>query len=209
MSAELNAEEALDAYVSMLAVVPLPTVVLDLDGHVRLWNDAAESILGWTAAEVVGLPPPGVPEDLAAQSQSQVDRALAGETIADIETRRLTKSGQILDVRVAVAPLRREDGEIVGVVRVFEDVSNRKQMEESLQQSEERFRTIVSTAFEGIWLIDASARTVYANERMAQMLGCSPAYLLDRSVNDFVYPEDETGHIAHLQKNLQGHVEQF
>src|SRR5579875_428810 len=53
------------------------------------------------------------------------------------------------------------------------------------------------------------ARTVYANERMAQMLGCSPAYLLDRSVNDFVYPEDETGHIAHLQKNLQGHVEQF
>ncbi|AFY81104.1 PAS domain S-box protein [Oscillatoria acuminata] len=49
-----------------------------------------------------------------------------------------------------------------------------------LKQSEERYRRIVETASEGIWILDEAGRTRYVNQRMAQMLGCSPESMLDR-----------------------------
>ncbi|MBO0348132.1 DUF4118 domain-containing protein [Phormidium pseudopriestleyi FRX01] len=60
----------------------------------------------------------------------------------------------------------------------------KRQLEVSLnqmQESEERYRRIVETASEGIWILDETGQTRYVNQRMAQMLGCSPESMLDRS----------------------------
>src|SRR5471032_3387124 len=62
-----------------------------------------------------------------------------------------------------------------------------------LAHSERRYRQIVETALEGIWLADADGRIRYANVRSAEMVGYLPAELLGRHVNDFI--DAPPGHI--------------
>jgi len=67
-------------------------------------------------------------------------------------------------------------------------------LEKALQETEEKYRTIVDTAGEGIWVLDNNAITVSVNQRMADMLGYAPDELVGRNANDFVYREgSETG----------------
>ncbi len=57
------------------------------------------------------------------------------------------------------------------------DITERKQMEETLRESEEKYRTIVETANEGIWVVDAERKTTYVNNKMAEMLGSVLSYV--------------------------------
>jgi len=65
--------------------------------------------------------------------------------------------------------------------------------QEALQASEERYRSIVETANEGVWLIDADNKTTFMNLRMAQMLGCEEDMGVGRSPFEFL---DEAGRAA-------------
>ena len=58
--------------------------------------------------------------------------------------------------------------------------------QEALQASEERYRSIVETANEGVWLIDAENKTTFMNLRMAQMLGCEEDMGVGRSPFEFL-----------------------
>ena len=58
-----------------------------------------------------------------------------------------------------------------------------------LRESEERFRRIVETALEGIWVLDPQGRIGFANARIAEMLGITVADLLGRSVFDSTTPK--------------------
>ncbi|MBP7461798.1 MAG: PAS domain S-box protein, partial [Candidatus Delongbacteria bacterium] len=66
----------------------------------------------------------------------------------------------------------------------------RIQAESILKASEERYRRIVETTREGVWLLDSRSITTFVNSRMAAMLGCSPAEMLGCSFYDFVSPEE-------------------
>jgi PAS domain S-box-containing protein len=59
-----------------------------------------------------------------------------------------------------------------------------------LRESRERYRGIVETAHEGIWTIDATGRTTYVNQRMADLLGYAPAEIMGRVHTDFMWEED-------------------
>ena len=63
-------------------------------------------------------------------------------------------------------------------------------MTRELRASEERYRRIVETAGEGIWLLDAARRIAFVNPRIAQWMGMSEAQMQGRPVDDFMDPED-------------------
>ncbi|HEX8984804.1 MAG TPA: PAS domain S-box protein [Bryobacteraceae bacterium] len=85
----------------------------------------------------------------------------------------------------------------------------REEAQVALRRSEERYRTIVETANEGVWLIDTQARTVYANRQLSEMLGVSPQELPGRGVAEFCYPEDLPAVLERIRANFEGHFEQF
>jgi GAF domain-containing protein len=66
----------------------------------------------------------------------------------------------------------------------------RDKVERSVRRNEARYRTIIDNAHEGIWTIDTSHRTTFANHRMGEMLGEPSATLPGRSLLDFVHPDD-------------------
>ncbi len=84
-----------------------------------------------------------------------------------------------------------------GISVYYRDVTERKRVEEALQQSEARYRRIVETSFEGIWTIDSQARTEFSNPRMAEMLGYTVEEMQGRPIFDFM---DEAARVEAQRK---------
>lgn len=76
-----------------------------------------------------------------------------------------------------------------GTIAVMSDISDRKKAENELKESEERYRTLTQNSLTGIY-IHQDGKFVYANDRMAHMLGYEPVDMLGRKFWDFVHPDD-------------------
>jgi PAS domain S-box-containing protein len=83
--------------------VPDPLVGLDAAGRVRVWNPAAEAAFGWPAADVIGFPPPFVPDDKRAEEKQLLATACRGGAVRDVATVRRKRDGTLVRVRVAAA----------------------------------------------------------------------------------------------------------
>src|ERR1700757_5394251 len=92
-------------------------VAFGTDRKVMLWNPAAERMFGWAAAEVIGLEPPTIPEELAAEHNAVFERVRGGGQIS-FATRRIRKDGSMLDVRIDTSALTDSDGEVLGWVNI-------------------------------------------------------------------------------------------
>ncbi len=84
-------------------------------------------------------------------------------------------------------------------VRQVEERAQRKKAEEALRASEERYRRIVETAAEGIWLIDDQGKTIFVNQKMAELLRSTVDGLLGASFFDFVDEEDKETIVANIE----------
>jgi len=109
--------------------------------------------------------------------------------------------------RIVKFPLFDAAGNVEGIGGLFIDITESKEAMAALSTSEERFRQIVETANEGIWMIDANCQTTYLNQRMAEMLGCSTEEVYGRSFLDFTLPEDFQALQQRLERRKQGSVE--
>src|ERR1700751_5010934 len=92
-------------------------VAFSTDRTVMLWNPAAERMFGWAAAEVVGLEPQIIPEELKAEHNAVLERVRGGGQIS-FATRRVRKDGTIIDVRIDTSALTDGAGEVTGWVNI-------------------------------------------------------------------------------------------
>lgn len=97
----------------------------------------------------------------------------------------LLADGQVRTVEVHSTPIIVQQKELL--FSIIHDITSRKQVEKALLKSEERYRQIVETADEGIWVIDEENITTFVNQKMATMLGAqSPKDITGRSMFDFM-----------------------
>jgi len=95
----------------------------------------------------------------------------------------------ILSQFARLASLALEHGRLHA--RAERELAERRQAEAELHRSEERYRRLVETTHEGIWVIDTEGRTAYVNQRMAALLGATPAALVGASPFTFLADELE------------------
>jgi PAS domain S-box-containing protein len=186
-----RAEEALYATNETLHALvqcsPLAIIAIDLDGRVTLWNPAAEQMFDWQEHEVLGRILPLISEDKQDEYGIVRERALRGETITDMETHRRKKDGSLIDVSLSTAPLRDVQGHMVGSMAVCVDITQRKQMEAALQESEQRFRLFMHH-FPGLaYIKDAATCVLFANQGFMTYLNISPIEILGKT-NQEVFP---------------------
>jgi len=86
---------------------------------------------------------------------------------------------------------------------------NRKRTDAELRASDERYRQIVQTANEGIWVTDEQDNITFANHRLARMLGFTPEELMHRPALDFIDTADISDHGYRLQLSYQGQPTQY
>jgi PAS domain S-box-containing protein len=91
---------------------------------------------------------------------------------------------------VRAVPQRDESGVILRWFGTSTDIDDLKQAQEALAAGERRYRTLIETTTEGIWVIDADDRTTFVNARMADLLGSSEAELIGRTPWEFVRPSE-------------------
>ncbi len=114
-------------------------VIVDknLDGIVTSWNAAASRVFGYTAEEMIGQSILKlIPEELHPEETIFIEKLKSGQRIQQFETRRITKSGQTLDVSLTLSPVRDAQGKIVGASKILRDISIAKRLEQSFLQAE-------------------------------------------------------------------------
>jgi PAS domain S-box-containing protein len=121
---------------SVFTASPLAIIATDLDGLVTLWNPAAERLFGWKREEVIGRTNPAVPENAREAIETRRAHALQGETYADVEAKRLRKDGTQVDVTITIAATYDGSGEPDGVTVVYQDMTERKQLQAQFLQAQ-------------------------------------------------------------------------
>ena len=105
-------------------------------------------------------------------------------------------------------PLKDTEGKIISLLAVTKDITERKKAEEVLIKSEEKYRQIVETAQEGIWLIDECAMTTFVNEHMAEMLDYKREEMMGLSLFHFMDEEGKRISENNIEKRKRGVSEQ-
>jgi PAS domain S-box-containing protein len=82
-------------------------------------------------------------------------------------------------------------------------------IEVALRESEAKYRRIVDTATEGIWVLGPDTMTTFVNARMAEMLGCSGEEMNGRPLTDFIFEEDAPDHLRKMENRRQGVSENY
>jgi PAS domain S-box-containing protein len=109
----------------------------------------------------------------------------------------------LLRIKRAEAALRQANAQLQA------ELAARRQVEEALRRNEQRQRELVDLAQEGIWAIDAEARTTYVNPRMAEMLGYAADEMLGRSLYDFADAAGRQSISHNIERRKRGIREQL
>jgi PAS domain S-box-containing protein len=165
-------------------------VGLDASGNVTIFNRAAERATGYTRSELAGRNwfEVLVPRERYPQVWAEFNRLLAGGMPRNFENPILTRSGEERHILWQNTEVR-EAGRVIGSVSFGLDITDRKAAEEAIRESEERFRVLVESAPEAIF-VQSEGRFVYLNPPMLSLLGASrPEQLIGSEFLDRVAPE--------------------
>ncbi len=103
-----------------------------LDGRIASWNAGAERLYGYTAEEAIGatllliIPPDRMDEE-----RSILNRVRDGERVENLETQRVRKDGQQIDISLTVSPILNHLGQIIGASKIARDITERKRADKA------------------------------------------------------------------------------
>jgi PAS domain S-box-containing protein len=165
---------------------------LDATGHVLNWNPGAQRIKGYTAAEIVGrhfstfYPP----EDVAAGKPRWDLEVAARDGRIEDEGWRVRKDGSRFWANVVISAMRNDYGEVTGFAKITRDLTDRRQVEESLRQSEERLRLLIQSVKDyAIFMLDPAGRVASWNEGAQRIKGYTADEIVGQSFTKFYPPE--------------------
>jgi two-component system cell cycle sensor histidine kinase/response regulator CckA len=176
---------------------------IDRDGVTTFVNPRMAEMLGYSDEEMLGRHASSFMDERGAEDwRAYLERRNRGiGEQHDLEF--IHKSGGRVYVRLETSRLTDENGDYIGVIAGVQDITERKQAEEALRQSEEKFRTIVDTTSEWIWELGLDGQHVYSNPAIESILGYRPEEILGKAASDFVHDDDK----EMVREILRSHIE--
>jgi len=166
---------------------------LDPDGYILTWNVGAERLKGYAPNEIIGrhfstfYPP----EDIAADKPGAELRGATRDGRFEDDGWRVRKDGTLFWANVIITALRDATGNLVGFAKVTRDLTERRRAEETLRQSEERFRLLVQGVQDyAIFLLDPDGRIASWNEGAQRIKGYRAHEIIGRHFSAFYPAED-------------------
>ncbi|MBD1867243.1 PAS domain S-box protein [Cyanobacteria bacterium FACHB-471] len=212
-----QAEEALrqseERFRAVFENVALGIAIATVEGKNLQLNLAATRILGYSEAELRQLrfTEYTYAEDLEA------DLALYRELLAgqresyQMEKRYIHKEGHLVWVRLSVAAVRDENGNVILIVTTTEDINERKRVEEALRESEERFRQLAENVTSVFWITDVEKhQMIYVSPAYEQIWGysCESLYRSPANWLKAIHPGDRDRIEARLSHQTQGEYDE-
>ena len=186
-------------------------IIMMADKRISFWNAAAERIFGYTAAEALGqemhplITPPQAQAAFAhgfPHFQQSGEGPIIGKVI---EVTALRKSGEEFPVELSVSATQfGGQWHAIGIVR---DITERKQAEAQLKNSEERHRQIIQTSMDGFWITDTKGRILDVNDAYCQLTGYAREELLNMRIPDVKAKESTEETAQHIRETrTKGHA---
>ena len=185
--------------------LPDATLAIDLKGKVIAWNHAIEEMTGVKAADILGkgdyeyaLPFYGIRRPILADLVLKPDKKIERSYYSILE-----KNKDLLIIETWVpflkwkkaflwakaSPLYDSKGDIVGAIESIRDITERKEAERMLQESEEKYRSLASST-DVMYLVDKDCRYLFMNEGFLSRLGISLGDVEGKSYDEFHSEED-------------------
>lgn len=167
---------------------PASIVITDPHGNIVYVNRKFVEVSGYAASDVMGQNP----RILKSNDKSQAEYGMLWSTISGGGTwfgefHNRKKNGELYWETASISPVYDAHGQITHYIAVKEDITQRKQIQDALTESEERYRAIFDQSVEGIYLVDIETRkVVQANQTCSGLLGYDDGELVGRSIYDIV-----------------------
>ncbi len=207
---ELKAKKNQRLLASILEQTPDGVVVADLENKIIEWNEGAQRIFGYSHGEILGknvrtLVP--VEQHDEFERRYRVLREVMEPQV--FETFRVHKDGQRVPVMVLVGPLRNPEGKTIGFSAIYRDVTERKKMENSLVESQERFRHVFEDSPLGVALVGLDSKLILVNQSFGEITGYSPDELKGKSFGDITHPDDAPRDLDQFRRMVAGEFPRY
>ncbi|WP_053376458.1 PAS domain-containing sensor histidine kinase [Paenibacillus sp. FJAT-27812] len=175
---------------SFLNITSDGVVIVDTEGRVLGINKKFEELHGWTEEEVIGKILPMTPEKDKAMVFELYEKIIQGEEYSGREVEKLRKDGSTFYANVTISAMRDDSGEVVAFVGVERDITEKKQAEALIKESEERYRLLVENSPEPIVVLQNN-RIAFVNPAAVILIGVSkPEELIGENAARFFHPDD-------------------
>ncbi|HYF36786.1 MAG TPA: PAS domain S-box protein, partial [Prosthecobacter sp.] len=165
-------------------------------------------ITGYSEAELLGMTFMDLthPEDVATDRLAHESLVQGGVEQLTVEKRYVRKGGEVIWVNVSASVIRDEAHQPMRTLAVIQDVTARREAEETVHAAEIRFRTLVEQSIVGIYVVQ-NDRFVYVNPKMAETFGYTVEELTSLPLREFIHEDDRTLVQENVRKRLAGNID--
>jgi PAS domain S-box-containing protein len=203
----VQTEEQIRYQALLLENVSDAVVSTDMDGIIKSWNKAAESMFGFTAAEAIGqLAMSLIQTEYLSASQEKVSAQLRGTGNWHGEVRVIRKDGVAIDSMSSVSIIRDSRDNTLGYVSLNHDITERKQVQARLQASESRYRLATRATNDVIWEWNAQTNQLTWAENAQFVFGYPPEEIGPDATwwDTRIHPEDRQRVLSKLYQVVRG-----
>ncbi|HEX37330.1 MAG TPA: PAS domain S-box protein [Candidatus Cloacimonetes bacterium] len=187
------------------------SVRTDLKGRILDCNIAFQKILGYSRDELIGKKTRSLtPQKWHDYETNIIKTQVQKQGYSELyEKEYFRKDGTVFPVECRTYLQKDEAGNMMGYWGIIRDITIRKQSEEALKKSEEKFRNLFENANDVIWISDEKGKYISVNKMFEQLLGYSKEELEGQQSIKIIANEDRKKSIENYQKALKGESVEF
>ncbi len=168
-------------------------------------SPSVESVLGYRPEDFTGRTLSDLGLFLTQESHARVladaKRVLEGTTVPNAVYRFVASDGAVRLLELSGAPMM-QDGDVVGLIAVGRDITDRRRAEEALRENERRYKLVTDKMTDIVWIADMNLRTIYVTPSVETVLGYSQEERMALDIREKLTPESVAAGMEVLEREL-------
>ena len=185
-------QEREDKYSMILESIEDGYFEVDLAGNMTFCNDSLVKISGYSKDELMGMNNREYTTPEMGKKMYQVFSRVfqTGKPVKVMDYEVIGKDGSMISLEMSTSLMRDSSGEPIGFRGILRDITERKEAEKALQESEEKYRTILENIEDGYYEVDMNGNLTFFNDSLCKLYGRARDELMGKNLREFTNSEN-------------------